>query len=183
MKFFALLLTSMLFFTACEDQQQATDGDQFTEHTFNLQDTKGTTYVVKKIGPKVTVVGHEDKVVIFDIFATWCPGCKVIAPHLGNLQKKYPKDLLVLGITIERNIDNAKLDAFSKEHNANYPISNSEDNNILAQRLAYDMRQPRSFPIPLIIMYDTKGSYFRHYIGPAAEEIIDRDIRSARGKK
>ncbi len=183
MKFFLFLLTSMLLFTACEKKQEAGNDAQFTEHTYNLQDTQGNSYVVKKVGPKVTVVGHEDKVVIFDIFATWCPGCKVIAPHLGNLQKKYPQNLLVLGITIERNINNAKLDAFSKEHGANYPISNSEENNILAQRLAYDMRQPRSFPIPLIIMYDTQGNYFRHYIGPAAEEIIDRDIQSAQGNQ
>lgn len=182
MKILTLLLTSALLFTACDDKP-TDEKAQFTESTYTLEDTKGQSYTVKKVGPKVTVVGHEDKVVIFDIFATWCPGCKVIAPHLGNLQKKYPKKLLVLGITIEHNISDEALDAFSKDHHASYPISNSEDNNILAQRLAYDMRQPRSFPIPLIIMYDTKGNYFRHYIGPAAEEIIDRDILSAAGKE
>ena len=182
MKIFTLLLTTVLLFTACEEKQTPEEAAQST-HTYNLKDTKGNVYVINKVGPDITIVGHEDKVVVFDIFATWCPGCKVVAPHLSNLQAKYKDKLLVIGVSIQANQTNEALDAFAKEHAANYPLSNAEDNYLLAQRLAYDMRQPRSFPIPLIIMYDTKGKYFRHYIGPVAEEIMDRDVLSAQGKK
>ena len=182
MKIFLSLLLSMFLFTACEKDESAT-ASTGTVHNFTLTDTKGIDYVIKKVGETITVKGHEGKVIIFDIFATWCPGCKVVAPHLSNLQAKYKKDLLVIGITIERNISNEKLDAFSAEHNAHYPISNVEENMMFAQRLAYDMKQPRSFPIPLVIMYGSNTKYFTHYIGPAAEEMMDRDIRSALGKK
>ena len=172
----------MLLFTACEDKQTDQEAS-LTKHTYTLKDTKGIEYVVNKVGTNISIEGHEGKVIVFDLFATWCPGCKVVAPHLSNLQKKHKEKLLVIGITVQHNISNEALDAFAKDHHANYPLSNSSDNNILAQRLAYDMRQPRSFPIPLMIMYDTKGEYFRHYIGPVAEEIMDRDVLSAQGKK
>ena len=172
----------MLLFTACEDKQ-TDEAASLTKHTYTLEDTKGVSYVVNKVGQNITIEGHEGKTIIFDLFATWCPGCKVVAPHLSNMQKKYQDKVLVIGISVQNNVSNETLDAFAKEHHANYPLSNSEDNNILAQRLAYDMRQPRSFPIPLMIMYDKKGDYFRHYIGPVAEEIMDRDILSSQGKR
>lgn len=171
----------MLLFSACEDKQTAEEVAA-TKHTYTLKDTKGVEYVVNKVGQNISIVGHEGKVIVFDLFATWCPGCKVVAPHLSELQAKHKEKLLVIGITVQNNVTNATLDAFAKDHHANYPLSNAPDNYILAQRLAYDMRQPRSFPIPLMIMYDTKGEYFRHYIGPVAQEIMDRDVLSAQGK-
>jgi thiol-disulfide isomerase/thioredoxin len=183
MKILTLLMASVLLFSACESKPDNDPASQPSIHSYSLKDTKGKTYEVKRTGTEISVVGHENKVIIFDIFATWCPGCKVIAPHLGNLQKKYPGNVLIIGLTIEREISNAQLDAFSAEHGASYPISNTKDNQLLAQRLAYDVRQPRSFGIPLVVMYGKNKKYFRHYLGPVAEEIMDRDIQSALGKK
>ena len=41
------------------------------------------------------------KVVLIDFWATWCPGCREVIPELGAWQKKYGKDLVVIGITDE----------------------------------------------------------------------------------
>ncbi len=182
MRFYALITAITLLFSACSDSNDDT-ASQLEVKEYLLEDSKLTPYHVKKQGNKVTIDEHKGKVILIDIFATWCPACKVIAPHLSNLQKKYPDKLLVMGLSIEPNKEHSFFDAFAKAHNAIYPISNAADNMVLAQRIATDLRQPRSFPIPLIVMYDTEGNYFRHYTGAVPEEIIDRDIASALGQK
>ncbi|MDH5465044.1 MAG: TlpA family protein disulfide reductase [Thiovulaceae bacterium] len=181
MRFYALILSMSLLFTACEDSQENTT--QIPVASYELETADATIYKMLKQGNNLKIQGHEGKVILIDIFATWCPACKVITPHLSNLGKKYSKELLVLGILIEKNKPHSYVEAYKKKYEATYPISNCEENFDLASRIAADLRQPRSFPIPLMIMYDTKGNYFRHYTGAVPEEIIDRDIQSALGKK
>ena len=48
----------------------------------------------------------------------------------------------------------------------------------LSNELATLVRQPRSFPIPLLIMFKD-GKYFTHYIGAVPEEMIESDIKEA----
>ncbi|MHA2611588.1 MAG: TlpA family protein disulfide reductase [bacterium JZ-2024 1] len=61
---------------------------------FTLKDLQG-----KEV--KLSQVVKENKVVIVDFFATWCPPCRRGADHLNRLQQKYSEgDLKVLIIDI-----------------------------------------------------------------------------------
>lgn len=180
MRFLALLIFISLFFTACDKQDSSVDS-QLPVHTFTLEDGALKQYTVTKQGHHVTIKAFPNRVIIFDIFATWCPACNVIAPHLANLQAKYKDKVIVMGLSTEQNKPHSYYDVFAKKHHTNYPISNAQDNFMLMNRIATDLRQPRQFPIPLIVMYDTKGNYFRHYTGAVPEEMIDRDIQTALG--
>ncbi len=44
---------------------------------------------------------EEGKVVIVDIWATWCPPCMKSIPHLIELQSRFPDELRIVGITDE----------------------------------------------------------------------------------
>jgi thiol-disulfide isomerase/thioredoxin len=44
---------------------------------------------------------YADKIVILNIWATWCPPCRAEMPELDELQQKYPEKLRVLAISDE----------------------------------------------------------------------------------
>ena len=180
-----LLITSfafLLLFQGCSDDT-ATSGAEsmIASSDYELVDTAGKTYTVTKEGDNYTLKGYENKIVIYDIFATLCPPCRAAAPHLSNLQKKYAEDLLILGITIEKDISNAKLEAFKTEYGGDYVIINSPENQRFYRTMASSIHVGQQFPIPLMIMYKN-GKYVTHYVGAIPEEMIESDIKQALGK-
>ena len=174
------MLTLTLFFVGCSDDA-ATEENMVASNVFQLVDTQGNEYNVTKVGPNFTIAGHENKVIMFDIFATWCPPCRAEAPNLAHLQKLYNNDFLILGITIEDPITNKELDAFKSEYGATYAIVNSKDNERLYRAIASATKVGQRFPIPLMVMYKD-GRYITHYVGQTPEEMIESDIKKALGK-
>jgi len=174
------LLSITLLFQGCGEE--SADEAMVSTAEFTLMDTKGKSYVVEKRGTNFTLDAGDDKVVLFDIFATWCPPCQAEVKHLGNLQKKYGDDLIIMGVTIEDDKSNAELDAFREKYQGGeYLISNKADNQELARSIASTIGVGQQFPIPLMVLY-YKGEYVTHYAGATQEEIIDHDIAQALGK-
>ncbi len=149
--------------------------------SFNLLDTNGKSYVVEKRGSNFTLDEGKDKVVIFDIFATWCPPCRAEVKHLGALQKKYGDNLIIMGLTIEDDVSNDELDKWKQKYGGNYLISNKADNQTLSRSIASTIGVGQQFPIPLMILYKN-GKYITHYTGATPQEMIDSDIAQALGK-
>jgi thiol-disulfide isomerase/thioredoxin len=59
---------------------------------------------------------RENKVVVVEFWATWCGPCRASIPHLTELQKKQPKDLVIIGVTREDPQNSlAKVEAFVKD--------------------------------------------------------------------
>ena len=177
----SLAIALPLLFLGCSGDKTADEGKMVAASTYHLVDTAGRDYNVTKEGLNFYVKGHEEKVVMFDIFATWCPPCRAEAPNLTHLQEKYRDDLLILGLTIEDDITNAQLDAFKETYGAAYAIVNSEDNEKLYRAIASATKAGQRFPIPLMVMYKD-GQYITHYIGQTPEEMIESDIKKALGK-
>jgi len=164
-----------LLFLGCSSD---TDGGMVAENSYHLVDTDGRDYNVTKEGLNFYVKGHEEKIIMFDIFATWCPPCRAEAPNLTHLQQKYHDDLLVLGVTIEDTVTNAELLEFKERYGADYAIVNSPDNEKLYRAIASATKAGQRFPIPFMVMYKN-GRYLTHYIGQTPEEMIDSDIQKA----
>lgn len=158
------------------------DGALVSSAEFTLSDTKGKSYTVEKRGADFTLKGADDKVVMFDIFATWCPPCQAEVPHLWNLQKKYGDDLIIIGMTIEDDKSNSDLDEFRTKHGGgDYIMTNKGDNHPLSRAIASTIGVGQQFPIPLMVLYKN-GQYLTHYTGATQEEIMDHDIATALGK-
>lgn len=54
------------------------------------------------------IINQEDKVVLIDFWAEWCPPCRAMAPVLERMARKYDK-LDVLKVNVEESQDNAML--------------------------------------------------------------------------
>jgi len=148
---------------------------------YTLTSTKNETFNVTKEANNYLVKNASQRVVIFDIFATWCPPCRAAVPHLSELQEKYKNELLILGITIEDEITNKELDEFATKYEGTYRLINSKDNRRIATSIASSLGTGQDFPIPFMAIY-VDGKYFTHYNGAIPPEMIEADIKRALGK-
>ena len=178
----ALIFTTTLIFQGCSDNDKVEQANQMiASNEFVLTTTNGKQLVVRKSKDGFLLEGARDKVIIFDIFATWCPPCRATAPHLAALQKKYREDLVVIGMTIEDSISNEKLNDFKRTYHANYTLVNSSENRKLINEIAQQLELGARFPIPLMVMYKD-GVKVEHYLGAVEEEFVDSDIKKALNK-
>ncbi len=175
-------LTLLMLLQGCGDSTEQQGDSLVASNEFVLTDTHGMPYTVVKEGNNFTLKGHENKIVLFDIFATWCQPCRAEAPHLASLQKKFPDDIVVIGITIEDGISNATLNNFKEQHGADFIVVNSDANRPFYRSLAAAINIGQQFPIPLMIMYQN-GAYANHYVGMVAEEMIESDIKQLLGRE
>jgi len=178
-----LILISFSFISCSND---ANDMLSSNEHV--LTSLKGKQIVVKQDGENFYLDGQKDKLVIFDIFATWCPPCQASASHLSSLQDKYKDDILIIGVTIEKPertkegaIINDKLNKFKLKHNARYTMVNSDENSALSDAITKALEMGPRYPIPLMAMYKD-GKYINHYVGAVQEEFVESDIKRALNK-
>lgn len=177
------LLLSLTFFVACSSNDSE---DMLASHEFVLTTTDSKQLIVKKNAEDGFFVDGEDgKVILFDIFATWCPPCQASASHLTSLQERYKDKLLVIGSTVERpeytkegKVINDKLEQFRLKHNAKYTIVNSDQNVRLNDAITYSLKMGKRYPIPTLVLYKD-GKYINHYVGSVHEEFIESDIKRA----
>ena len=181
---FSIILT-LTIFSGCFNED-ANDMLSSNEHV--LSSLSGKQIVVKQDGKGFYLDGDKNKLVIFDIFATWCPPCQASASHLSSLQDKYKDEILIIGVTIEKPertkegaIINEKLNKFRIKYNAKYTMVNSEANSRLSDVITKSLEMGPRYPIPLMAMYKD-GKYINHYVGAVQEEFVESDIKRALNK-
>ena len=103
---------------------------------------------------------YAGKVVVLDLWATWCPPCRDEIPHLVEVSKEYrAQGLEVVGLDVDPLQDDAEtVRAFAQEFAVNYKIGWAERD--LAASL---MRGNGSIPQTLVITRD--GRVLEHFIG------------------
>lgn len=182
----SILFSFSLLMQGCNNNEKVIKKDTIIKTTpknefiLTTLDNKHLTVQKKQNGFMIKEL--KNKIIIFDIFATWCPPCQKAASHLSSLQKKYKDDLVVIGLTIEENIPNINLEIFKKQHNANYTFVNSKINRSFIYKIAEELELGNRFPIPIVVIYKD-GKYINHYIGSVEEEFIETDIKNTLGKK
>ena len=75
-------------------------------------------------GAKFRLSDYKDKVVVLDLWATWCGPCRLEIPHLVELQNEYGgKGVEIIGLTTEDPEDAGELVRdFAKEFKINYKL-------------------------------------------------------------
>jgi thiol-disulfide isomerase/thioredoxin len=108
---------------------------------------------------------QKGKVVLVDLWATWCAPCISELPHLQALSQKYgPDDFLMLGIVLESG-DPEEIQEFLKEKDVRYP-----------QVLGADGTKESFGPFlgfPTKYLIDREGRVVKRYFGVRGDEVLD----------
>ncbi|HEY3789761.1 MAG TPA: thioredoxin-like domain-containing protein [Urbifossiella sp.] len=134
------------------------------------------------------IAKHKDKVVVVDLWATWCTSCVKKFPHFVELHKKYAdKGLVCISVSMDRltptTYKKQSVLDFLKQKNAAFPnyvvLEPEDDEKALAARFGEDYRL-----IPLMVIYDKAGrSVWNSGDGPKmTDEQLDKKIEELLAK-
>lgn len=106
-------------------------------------------------GRRLRKSDFDGKVLVVDMWATWCPPCRKGIPHYIELQKKYgDKNVAVLGVSMDNPKDPmsslAAVKKFTKEQGFNYPCVMGD--------LAFGQQIPGKAILPTTIFLDQSGN-------------------------
>jgi len=114
----------------------------------------------------VSLDQYRGKIVILNLFASWCPPCRMEIPDFIELQKKHADRLSVVGLSYDRGAA-ADLKRFLNEMGVNYNVYwGSEE---IAQYVGL-----RGIPHTLVL--DPEGRVVRSYIGYTSSGKFEQDI-------
>jgi thiol-disulfide isomerase/thioredoxin len=116
---------------------------------------------------EVSLARYRGQVVILDLFATWCPPCRMEIPHFVELQQAYRGKVAVVGLSFDQGGAKGVLQ-FAQDMKINYDIYwGSEE---IAQFVGL-----RGIPHTLVL--DAQGHVVKTYIGYQDKSVFEKDIQ------
>ena len=142
------------------------------------------------------VLKGSDKIVMLDIFGTFCEPCKAEAPHLMDYQLNHDDFMLIGLITFEQISDKDVIEKFIKPFNAYYFIANEGEKNerLISQVLAdIDYDSALSLPFKVVLkggkyellsdnLGERGGKEALYYLGAVSSELVAKDLEKIRKK-
>jgi peroxiredoxin len=131
-------------------------------------------------GRPVRIEDYRGKVVLLNIWATWCPPCKVEMPSMERLHRKLAgpgSDFRLVAVSVDEE-DSSVVNTFVKEMGLTFEILHNRDGSI--RRIYQTTGVPESFVI------DRDGVIVKKVIGaadwdaPVNETLIRRLLDGAR---
>jgi thiol-disulfide isomerase/thioredoxin len=121
-------------------------------------------------GNKGSLADYKGKVLIVDVWATWCPPCKQELPHFIELYDEYKdKGFEMVGLSVDDSPDVLK--PFIKEYNLNYTIHWGNGQEV----------QSVFGPIPGIpttFIIDKEGNIVKKLVGYQDKAVFEDAIKS-----
>ena len=196
MRFIYTLFTifAMLVFTGCtkEEKEETPPAKEYTtveQSSYTINDiSSGAKYILKRKNGAFVVEGHEEKIVMFDMYGTFCPPCQKEAPHLTNLQIKYLDKFIIIALNIFEEVDDSYIDnQFRDGYGAFYFISNSKHNKIIVNTLLKDIGYKIPMQLPFkVVLQDAKYQKLtdiynnnpdnNFYLGAVSTNVIEKDL-------
>jgi len=127
---------------------------------FALNDSRGTP---------IKLSAYRGKVVLLDVWATWCTGCKEEMPWFMEFQTKYgPRGLRSIGVAMDEEGWEA-VRPYLKEHPINYTIVTSD---------ARFAKEYRVTAMPVTLLIDRKGRVADWHVGVVNKTEWDEEIQT-----
>lgn len=185
----AILLPALICLAAACSQQSTNN----SEPTPVLSEAPSTTFPMPPVsregsiaavgwtladGKRVNLSEQRGKVLVLDLYATWCEPCRQSIPHLIGLYERYEaKGLSLVGLNVGGPDDRVKVAGFAAEFQITYPLG-FPDKSLTDLFLSDDNSIPQTF------VFNREGQLIKRYIGydqsmPAElEELIKSELVS-----
>ena len=125
-----------------------------------------------------TVVSRDwqDKVILLDFWATWCPPCLDEIPELIKLQSKYTGHLQIIGLSLDSgppNSVNPFLKSFIQQRGINYPVA------VASSELQAKFGEILGLPTAFLL--DQRSRIVQKHVGIVDPQLYEAEIRALLG--
>jgi thiol-disulfide isomerase/thioredoxin len=125
---------------------------------------------------RASIDDFKGKVLVLDMYATWCAPCRDSIPHLIELQNRHSADgLEVVGLNVGGPDDRVKVRDFANDLKINYSLGFPD--RALTDFLMFDDQS-----IPQTFIFNREGMLRKRIIGYRAEELeqaIQRELKAS----
>ncbi|MDD3342266.1 MAG: TlpA disulfide reductase family protein [Sulfurospirillaceae bacterium] len=134
------------------------------------------------------------KIIMIDIFGTFCAPCQEEAPSLMDFQLQNSDDVVLIGLNfLEEVSDEYVVENFASKYNAYYFISNSPMNKKIVDTITSDIQYKPALQVPFKVVLK-EGEYQKitdiyasnpenkFYIGKVGLDVIQKDIDAIKSK-
>ena len=193
-------LVCAIFLAGCGEDETAKAPAKIegykTGEEIALKSVFGKDLTLKRVEGGFVIKGDEDKILMFDIFGTFCPPCQKEAPDLTKFQIDNLNDFTIVALTHFENVTNEYVvENFAQKYNAFYFISNdAKINDRLAAQILEDIKYERleSVPIKMVLKggvyqeltdVDSGKPGVKYYLGGIRLDAMTKDyerIKNAR---
>jgi thiol-disulfide isomerase/thioredoxin len=128
------------------------------------------------------------KLHLIEFWATWCPPCKASVPLLTDIQKKFEKDLVIIGVTDPDPYQNSptEIKQFVKKQGASMTYTVAMDDGGATTQAYMPTDEPVGIPHAFLVGKDGKVVWQGSPLDPSMESVIadviagKYDVASAR---
>lgn len=131
---------------------------------FTLEAVDGTQFSLSSI---------EDKVIIMDFWATWCPPCRKGIPDLVELQKEYKDDLVIIGVSVDQANTIGNVPSFVNEYGINYPVVYASQEMLQEYMNTFGNIQG----IPTAFIFDKDKNYIERHTGLMPKSVYANTVQ------
>lgn len=200
MKIKFLFLSALLIlgvFSGCSEEKvvndfefkEFEDGEQIT-----LQSVMDKQLVLVRQNGGFVILNDEKKVLMVDIFGTFCAPCKEEAPHLTQLWRKNADKFTLIGLTHFESVSDDEVRNFANNYGAFYFISNQKQNERLVKQILKDINYQNMEQLPFKVVlkngvyqsvqdFWSKGKKVKFYLGKVPTSLMEEDLKGILGQK
>lgn len=112
-------------------------------------------------GDSVSLAGLRGKVVVLNIWATWCRPCRTEIPELQALHERFAeRGLELVGVSVDNSGSEEDIKTFMQEFRMTFPVWKDPDERVSTRFLTVG--------VPTTFLIDREGVLRFKHIGPIA---------------
>ena len=134
----------------------------------------GPTGAQKHDARRGKISDYRGKVLVLDLYATWCEPCRESIPHLITLQRIYGEQgLQIIGLNVGGPDDRVEVADFARKFGIQYPLG-------FPDKSLEDLLLSDNDSIPQTFVFDRKGEAVKRFIGygESTTDELEQAIRS-----
>jgi len=158
---FIFVVSTITFMMFSPTEQASSDASTAPLFAMTLPDENGEPQALSQ---------WQDKIIVLNFWATWCPPCREEMPELSELHTEYAdQNVVVIGVALN---EIAEIKEFDTENNISYPLLAAED---VGMQLAAKLGNDKS-ALPYTVIIKPDGSIANTYFGRITKPLLEETL-------